>query len=489
MGRVRAVPDQTFINMAFEGVWRVRTNGGEFLDLDVDPGGSSSRLVSNPVSRLRHGFRIRSIEDETETHRWNVWAEAVPLDGNASADLPVGTGAIYPFALVYDGCDRFVLEAIPGEHPLHATGGPTLQHAAEAVTELAEDGTDWLPVAMDPFTFLNTNSAIGFPTFTGDEQRAYVHIGTQLGIDPRSPQLTLAALTNVTRPEDIPQAAWDVVVRQLRVEIDFRELVRNYFLRVENFVQNVFIANVGMVDNVGALVQLDADNVIQLLLNSAMQAMAGAVGSLTFPGAGVVSGALTILFQQLAKDKGPNAGDFSVALREARMKMSALFTSLTTSVQKWRADVIGDWGKLKTMGSNLKTGQVSWPDNDEEMRKAACLSLEISLFKDLVKVRWNDMRASDDPTFHSSDSWIAGYMKKNPHYWVVATQGKQTDLFGKETKGYWVAMRWLGRGSTIFDHKQPDARLPQRIFDELKIPRQTVFKEWGLKPQTFYVQK
>lgn len=488
MDRTRTVPDRTFVDLAFNGVWRVRTRDGEFLDVAPAAEGEGLVLTTRPVSRLLHAFRFRAV-DKLDAHRWTVWAEPVPLaDPTPPVEGPQAPGGrIFNFVLAYDGCNRFVLEALPESHALFALDSPAVTQGRAAIDNFAASAADGLPVEMDAFQFINTVTGVNFPVFSGDEQRAFVFIAARLGYDPHSSLLTLAALQSVRRPEDIPEAAWETVLNQLRLEIDYRELVRNYFTRVESFVQNVFISNASLVDNVGALVGLDASNTVQLLLNSAMQAIAGAVGSLGFPGAGVVSGALKVLFQQLAKDKGPSAGDFSVALSEARTRMSALFDAMITAVQNWRADVFNDWGKLKTMGTNLKSGQVAWPDNDEAMRQEARKQLEISLFRNLLKARWNHMRASNDPTFHTTRDWIERYMQKNRHYWVVATPHTQKDLFGKETQGYLVTMHWIGRGSTIFDHSQPDERLPNRIFDGLGVPRATVFNEWGLAPQTFIV--
>ncbi len=488
MARTRTVPDKTFIDMAFNGVWRIRTREGEFLD--VTPLGEDGRLqlTTRPISLLRHAFRFRSFE-KLDPHRWSVWAEPVALDDPTppEADAQSPGGYLFPFVLAYDGCNRFVLEALPEQHSLRQFTNEAASQSLKAIDQFAITAADGLPVEMDAFSFLNTLSGVNFPVFTGDEQRAFNAITAMLGFDPHSSLLTLAALSNLSRPGDIPQPAWDAVIKQLRIEIDYRELVRNYFSRVESFVQNVFISNAGLVDNVGTLVGLDADNIVQLLLNAALQAIAGAVGSLSFTGAGVVSGALKVVLEQLARDKGPSAGDFSVALNQARSRMSELFDGMITAIQNWRADVFNDWGKLKTMGSNLKSGQVAWPDNDEVMRKEARKHLEISLFKDLLKVRWNRMRASNDPTFHTTKDWIPGYLEKNRHYWVVASPYTQKDLFGKETQGYLVTMHWLGRGSTIFDHRSPDVRLPNRIFDDLGVSRTTVFTEWGLKPETFFV--
>lgn len=486
MDRVQLRPNQTFIEIAFNGTWRIMARDGEYLDIIADGEDEHPHLTTHPISLLRHTFRFQSFESIGK-NRWGVWAEPVSLDERpVPVEGPRAPGQyIYPFILAYDGCDRFVLEALPAEHPLCINPSVATQRSLQAVSQFKVKEADGFPVAMDAFTFLNTVSGINFPVFTDDEQRAFSYIGIQLGFDPHSGLLTLARLSNIKKPDDIPQSAWETVVSQLRVEIDYRELATNYFARVESFIQNVFISNAGLVNNVGALVGLDDNNVVQLLLNSALQAVAGAVGGAGFKGAGVVSGALKVLFQQLAKDKGPSAGDFSVALAEARTKMAELFDGMITANQNWRADVFNDWGKLKAMGENIKSGEVAWPDNDEAMRKAAKKQLEISLFKDLLKVRWNSMYPSRGSDFHTTDDWIHRYMEKNKNYWVTATPHTRKDIFGKETEGFIVEKRWLGRGSTVFDHKSPDERLPIRLFYELGIARATVFTEWSLKSQIF----
>jgi len=475
--------DNTFADIVFSGAWQVRAAGGEYLDVAE---GEPPQLVARPVSRLRHLFRVRSFE-ELGKDRWAVWAEPERI---SEGPQPVVAGDspgqyLFPFVLVQRGCHDFVLEAMPATHVLAATSA--VRESARAIAELALPDEANLPLAFDAFAFVNTPSTLNFPVFQGDEKRAFDWIAAQLQFDPHSSLLTLAALLNLTRPPEIPQAAWDAVLTQLRREIDFRELVRNYFARVESYVQNVFISNAGLVDNVATIIALDRNDVVQFLLNKAFSAMASAVGGLGFPGAGVVSGALTALFTQLAKDKGPSAGDFSVTVAEARSKMSALFDTFITLVQNWRADVFADWGKLKTMGENLKSGQVAWPDNDEEMRKEAKRQLEIGLYQDMLKVRWNHMLASNGAQFHKDVNWTSGYIEKNKNYWLSWVPYTQKDLFGKETKGYLVTSHWLGRGSTIFDHKQPDDRLPIRLFNELRLPRERIFQEWGLRTQTFIV--
>ncbi len=111
------------------------------------------------------------------------------------------------------------------------------------------------------------------------------------------------------------------------------------------------------------------------------------------------------------------------------------------------------------MGAGLKSGTIAWPANDEPMRLAAKKQLEISLFKDLLKVRWNDMTPSDAPRFTTNISYIPGYIEKNKNYWIYYYAGKQKDLFGKEKDGNYETPHWLGRGGTIFNHKQPDDRI------------------------------
>jgi hypothetical protein len=477
--------ENTFANIIFSGAWQVRTAGGEYLDVDSEQG-ETPRLVTRPLSRLHHLFRVRSFE-ELSQDRWAVWAEPERISEGPQPVVASGSPGqyLFPFVLVHRGCRDFVLESLPEAHALAATSA--VRESTRAVAEFSLPGEANLPLAFDAFTFVNTPSTQGFPVFQGDEKSTFDWIAAQLQFDPHSSLLTLAALLNLVRPPEIPQAAWDAVLTQLRREIDFRELARNYFGRVEQFVQNVFISNAGLVDNVATIIALDRDDMVQFVLNKAFSAMAGAVGGLGFPGAGVVSGALSALFTQLAKDKGPSASEFSVTVAEARSKMSALFDTFVTLVQNWRADVFADWGKLKTMGENLKSGRVAWPDNDEEMRKEAKRQLEIGLYQDMLKVRWNHMLTSNGPEFHKDVNWTSGYIEKNKNYWLTWVAYTQKDLFGKETKGYNVTSHWLGRGSTIFDHKQPDDRLPIRLFKELLVPRETAFMQWALRTQTFIV--
>lgn len=479
--------NSAWVSMVLNGEWAIAANNGEYLDVEFAEG-ESPRLITSPEAKLRHLFRIREFEDAGKG-RLHVWAEPIALTQFPGAvNAPQSAGSyVFPFTLVHDGCSGFRLQPLPATHALSVAGHRCCVESRRASEQFgARDG---LAVGVDAFTFLNTFSGIGFPVFTGDQARAFQSIAAQTGVDPHSPLLTLAALSLSRKPDDIPQADWDAVVDQLKQEIDYRELARGYFGSVEAFVQNVFISNSGLVENVGTLISLDQNDTVQLLMNQALKSIASAVGGLSFTGAGVVSGALGVLVEQLAKDRGPSAGDFSVALNGARQKMSDLFDHLVTSIQNWRTDIFTDWGKLKTMGAGLKSGAIAWPANDEPMRLAAKKQLEISLFKDLLKVRWNDMTPSDAPRFTTNISYIPGYIEKNKNYWIYYFAGKQKDLFGKEKDGYYETPHWLGRGGTIFNHKQPDDRMCIRLFNELGVPRETVFRQWGLRPETFFVQR
>lgn len=478
----------SFTEMILNGTWSIQSRNGEWLDVIEAGEEKPPRLTTTPLSRNRHQFRIRGFE-HLASDRLAVWAEPVK---RTDAAQPVTTssepgGYLFPFVLVHKGCTRFELEALPEEHWLQASArSETARHVTGFVREHAM-ASGGLPVSVTAFDVLNSPSYVNFPQFEGDQKTAFNAIAAQLTFDPHSSLLTLAKLQGLQRPPAVPEGAWSSVVEQLRKEINFRELVGGYFTRVQDFVQNVFIANAGLADNVGAIVSLDKSDTVQFLMNAAFSAMAKGVGGLGFTGAGVVSGALGVLFEQLAKDKGPSATEFTVALVEARNKMANLFDALITAVQNWKQDVFRDWGKLRVMGVNLERGELAWPDNDEEMRKEARRQLEISLFRDMLKVRWNHMRASNDPSFHTTVDWLQGYVEKNKNYWMTYVATTQKDLFGKETKGFNVTSHWLGRGSTIFDHREPDDRLPIRLFNELKVPREEVFTRWGLKPQTFIV--
>ncbi len=93
-------------------------------------------------------------------------------------------------------------------------------------------------------------------------------------------------------------------------------------------MQNVFISNSGLVENVGTLISLDQNDMVQLLMNQAPEVDCQCGGRPFIHGGRSRFGALGVLVEQLAKDRGPSAGDFSVALNGARQKMSVcLITS------------------------------------------------------------------------------------------------------------------------------------------------------------------
>lgn len=61
-------------------------------------------------------------------------------------------------------------------------------------------------------------------------------------------------------------------------------------------------------------------------------------------------------------------------------------------------------------------------------------------------------------------------------------------MFGKFEDGFKVTKHWLGRGGTWATHKEPDNRLPIRLFKDLGVAKETVFRQWGLAPELFFVQ-
>src|SRR4029453_8786374 len=125
--------ENTFADIVFSGAWQVRAAGGEYLDITE---GEPPQLVARPVSRLRHLFRVRLLED-LGRDRWAVWAEPERIsDGPQPVVARDSPGQyLFPFVLVQRGCHDFMLEAMPETHALAGTSA--VRESTRAIAELA----------------------------------------------------------------------------------------------------------------------------------------------------------------------------------------------------------------------------------------------------------------------------------------------------------------------------------------------------------------
>jgi hypothetical protein len=222
--------------------------------------------------------------------------------------------------------------------------------------------------------------------------------------------------------------------------------------------------------------------------------ISGGIGGLKFKGAGVVSGALGVAFDYMLKDNGPGATELSVAYANARDSLTKRFNTIITHIQQSEVDVAADWGKLKQMGQTLSAngGANGWPKPDNELRDEAGRLMEISLWKDLLRVKWHHMTSSNDPTFTTrySEDKARGMEAAHNNYWIEWKAGKGTVGF-KQEDGFYVTEHWLGYGNHWTTHHQPAWAMGDRLFSSrLKLSRKEVFTDssWNLSSERLWVQ-
>jgi len=482
------------VDWVVNGTWRVKTAIGEYLDVAPGGTGGALRLVTVPISQVRHAFRVQQVQD-VRTREWKVEVQPVrlqpppakgakPLQGTA---LPLKV----PMHLRHHGCLDFELSVPPQASRLeNFVVSPELRAGNEALEGLSQDALRLsLDVDLAALAFLG--STVNFPVFVGDEGRAFKFIAEQLKFDPHSDRLDEAALERLDRPGDIPEAAWKTVTKQLRLEIHYRYLCQQQFDALNRFVQNVFIASSGLVETVGGLIALDGSQTINMVISAMFSAVASGVGAVPFPGAGAVSGGLKVAFELAMKDRGPGQAELTVAFAKARDGLSDLFNGIITATENARESAFNDWGKLQIMGASLESdgSPNRWPADDSEMRKEAKRLLELWLWKQLLKLKWHHMTANTEPAFTTrySDSEKQAFEAKHKNSWMKYWPATQKGMFSEETKGFATQQHWLGYGSAVINHHQPDDSMCERLFEALKIPRQEVFTDasWNLTPETF----
>jgi hypothetical protein len=496
----------------------ITASNGDYLDIEAGEDGEPARLTTVPVSRVRHAFRIHRLQD-TRTRRWKVEVEPVPLAGAPQAEMTEAeTTPPTRFAmdLAYHGCINFELST---SEPIvvaeeEATEEETTEEKAtneEATNEgfFDSDADDFFMVQeaapseelsfsldMSVADLAFAESTTNFPVFTGESQKAFEYIASKLQVDPHSETVDSASLARISRSSDIPKAAWTTVMDQLQLEVHYRRLCSDYFQSFREFTQNVFIANARLVNTIGSLLDLESEQskIIHVAVHGMFSGIAKGVGALGFPGAGVVSGALGLAFDFMLKDQGPGATELAVAYAHASDELAKRFNGIITQAQRSKVETFADWGKLQKMGESMEGngGKNRWPGDDSALRDEAARLMEISLWKDLLKVKWHHMTASDAPGFLKDygEENKRSYEAKNKNYCVEYKAGRGAVGF-KEEDGFLITHHWLGYGSTVYTHHEPSKAMLDRLFgDRLKVSRCEVFNDssWNLTRETFFVQ-
>jgi hypothetical protein len=494
---------ETLADLATASPTLINASNGEYLDFEPARDGAPAHFTTAPISQLRHAFRVNRVQD-TRSRHWKVEIEPVPLGEAPRRGIATAEAAPPPqFAMDLAQHSYLEFELTSQELKPSAMAKefvPGLRAAANALARLRNEApSEGLKLTLDTniaeMSF--ASSTTGFPNYTGDDLRAFNYIAAELHVDPHSETVDSSSLTRIDRPVDLPATAWKKVMDQLHLEVHYRRLCSEYFQSFREFTQNVFISNAGLVTTIGSLMELESDttSTVHVGISSMFNAIAGKIGSLEFTGAGVVSGAVGAALDYLLKDTGPGAGDLAVTYAKLRDELSRRFDGIITQIQRGRIEAFADWGKLEAMGKSMELngGKNRWPADDSKLRAEAGIQMEISLWKDLLKVKWHHMTTSNGSRFLKdwSDETTRNYEEKNKNYWVETRRGKGT-VGLSEVEGWYITNHWLGYGPNILVHHEPSPAMCHRLFgSKLKISRKDVFTDssWNLTRETFAVAR
>jgi hypothetical protein len=330
---------------------------------------------------------------------------------------------------------------------------------------------------------MSTGTTCSFPVFTHPKEvAAFNSIEKQLKMDPRDPNMTIELLSrvNVTKPK--LKTAFDRVFDQLRLELHYKDKVKEFFQGLMDFTQNLHNSYQNRFMTVAQLLELKDDDVVRIFVARLISEGFEAIGEIEHPAAVIIAEALKVVWDtyNLAKAQS-SANKVTSSLIDQLTQLDAEFNKAISRIENNKNIVLLNWCKLQ------EVGKLTWPASTEEARKELGKDFEINLWKELLSTKWKHMTSSDDPTFHTSINWIDKYLERHPHYYITYREGEKGLIW--KTKGYYITHHWLGSGSYPLTHSTIPRKLAIRLFRTLGISRKDVFENWNLPHQTYIVPR
>lgn len=330
---------------------------------------------------------------------------------------------------------------------------------------------------------MRTGTTCFFPEFTNPrEVAAFNSIEKQLKMDPRDPNMTIELLSrvNVTKPK--LKKAFDRVLDQLRLELHYKDKVKEFFQGLMDFTQNLHNSYQNRFMTLAQLLELKDDDVVKILIARLISEGFEAIGEIEHPAAVIIAEALKVVWDtyNLAKAQS-SANKVTSSLIDQLTQLDAEFNKAISRIEDNKNIVLLDWCKLQ------KVGKLTWPASTEEARKELGEGFEINLWKELLPTKWKHMTSSDDPSFHTRIDWLDKYIERHPHYYITYREGEKGWIW--KTKGYYITHHWLGSGSYPLTHSTVPRKLAIRLFRTLGISRQDLFENWNLPHQTYIVPR
>lgn len=373
------------------------------------------RAGCRPVTRYMH-------MDQPE----GAW-QAVSIDplgpgwdpsGVAFYAVPTGGGALLQQWLSLDGVDRAsnTYTFSKRRTVLHAPD-MSIQFVAEKqgpaeVYRLDFETLDQVlqdPGRKAPWRF---STADGQATVV--EQAAYAALvtsfgGTQAAAPPwvettETPESLQRRLSQATRPANTPAGIWDLVVETARDEILAAANVRALFGKSRTFIDEAFLKNTLILDNVHSEVAPPYNGNSLASALSAIGILTGILGVISLPlkaESQVVIGMVNLAVSNLVSQipvTDPVTVDKSWS-DLSRVLMDRFSQALDGNGRALHI-VLSDYGLLQVIDSAIKSGDLSWPDDDSQARAAAAVSYERELWKTVLPLHYKIFVAGPAFKYH-----------------------------------------------------------------------------------------
>ncbi|KAN0033293.1 hypothetical protein ACTA71_002717 [Dictyostelium dimigraforme] len=220
----------------------------------------------------------------------------------------------------------------------------------------------WDMVPSYPLNTILTNPPQPFPTFSGDQNTAFIQISQFLaGCDDIRTQYTNLAISlpffqsqmsSMSYPSYLSHADFDFVRDQLSLEFNYAQQIINLFNNYEEFHTELFADNAARLNQLASLCQLEIGSdinatgcVIQLfsgMLYTILEALPG-IGPIL---GNVIQTAINIGVAAASGYSSIQPDPFQVALSQLWNTLSTNFEALLSNVSNMETLLLQDWGMM-----------------------------------------------------------------------------------------------------------------------------------------------
>jgi hypothetical protein len=214
----------------------------------------------------------------------------------------------------------------------------------------------WVMTPPRPLDAILAQASVPFPTFTGDEGKAYSSICTSLEFDVRDAYnnknkdmgTLREAIKDLHCPSSIPHDPWSAVVKQLKSEIGMVADVRLVYANLDEWYSGIYLDQGHRLNTIIADAQIPTSSTFQVDPFSFLSGMLYTVISATGPAGGVLAN-LMITGLNVANAAQSIDHTFSATVSNLWNALSPAFTAGNTALAQNLDAILKDWGKLQAV--------------------------------------------------------------------------------------------------------------------------------------------